>query len=69
MLFLCLSCIQERSPAVKREVHQSLVQITGRDLPPDAAVWEQTFQQAAAKGEPLAKEPGMLMKLASWWED
>jgi HEAT repeat protein len=66
---LLASLKQEKSTAVKREVHQTLVQITGRDLPPDAAVWEQTFQQAAAKGEPLAKEPGMMMKFASWWSD
>lgn len=66
---LLASLKQERSTAVRYEAHQSLVRITGRDLPPNAQVWEQAFQQAAAKGEPLAKEPGMMLKLANWWND
>ena len=60
---------QEKSTAVKHEVHQSLVRITGRDLPANPQAWDQAFQQAAAKGEPLAKEPGMMLKLANWWND
>ena len=66
---LLASLKQEKSTVVKHEVHQSLVRITGRDLPANPQVWEQTFQQAAAKGEPLAKEPGMMLRLASWWND
>lgn len=66
---LLASLKQEKSTAVRYEVHQSLVRITGRDLPPNAQVWEQTFQQAAARGEPLAKEPGMMLRLANWWSD
>ena len=66
---LLASFKQEKSTVVKHEVHQSLVRITGRDLPANPQVWEQTFQQAAAKDEPLAKEPGMLLRLASWWND
>lgn len=60
---------QERSTAVRYEVHQSLVKLTGRDLPADPAAWDQAVQQAAAKGEPLAKEPGMMFKLMSWWSN
>lgn len=66
---LLASLKQERSTVVRHEVHQSLVKITGRDLPPNAQEWEQAFQQAAAKGEPLAKEPGMMFRLANWWND
>jgi HEAT repeat protein len=66
---LLASMKQERSTAVKMEVHQSLVKITGRDLPPDPAAWEQAFQQAAQRGEPLAKEPNAFIKLANWWSE
>ncbi|HMP16767.1 MAG TPA: HEAT repeat domain-containing protein [Gemmatales bacterium] len=60
---------QEKSTAVRREAHRTLVYITGRDLPDDPQVWEQTFQQAATRGEPLAKEPGLFFRLANWWSD
>lgn len=60
---------QERSTAVRYEVHQSLVKLTGRELPNDPAAWDQAVQQAAAKGEPLAKEPGMMLRLMNWWND
>lgn len=66
---LLASLKQERSTAVRMEVHQSLVKITGKDLPADAAAWEQAFQQAAQKGEPLAKEPNSFIKLVNWWSD
>ncbi len=64
---LLASLKQERNTAVRHEVHNSLVKITGRDLPREAQAWEQAFQQAAATGEPLAKEPNPLVKLVSWW--
>jgi hypothetical protein len=63
---LLASLKQERSTSVKHEVHQSLVKITGRDLPADAGAWETAFQQAASKGEPLAKEPNPFIKLVNW---
>lgn len=66
---LLASLKQERSTVVRHEAHLSLVKITGRDLPPNPQVWEQAFQQAAAKGEPLAQEPGLMLKLANWWSD
>jgi HEAT repeat protein len=66
---LLASLKQERNTAVRHEVHTSLVKLTGRDLPPDAAAWDQAFQQAATRGEPLAKEPSTFIKLASWWSE
>lgn len=66
-LALVASLKQEKSTVVRREAHQSLVKITGRDLPATPEVWEQAIQQAAARGEPLAKEPSALVKLANWW--
>jgi HEAT repeat protein len=66
---LLASLKQDRNIAVRHEAHESLVKLTGRDLPPDAAAWELAFKQAADKGEPLAKEPTLMMKLANWWVD
>lgn len=66
---LLASLKQERSTAVRYEVHQSLVKITGRTVPPDAVAWEQEFQKAAATGEPLMKEPNAFIKLVNWWNE
>lgn len=66
---LLASMKQDKSTAVKHEAHQSLVRITGRDLPANPQVWDQAFQQAAAKGEPLAKEPDIMLRLVNWWND
>jgi HEAT repeat protein len=59
----------ERNVAVRYEAHASLVKVTGKDLPNDASAWEQAFQQAAAQGEPLAKEPNSFIKLVNWWSE
>jgi hypothetical protein len=66
---LLASLKQERSTVVRFETHQSLVKLTGRDLPADPAAWEQAFQQAAARNEPLAKDQNAFIKLASWWSE
>jgi len=66
---LLASLKQEKNTAVRHASHASLVKLTGRDLPPDAAAWEQAFQQAATRGEPLAKDQNMFLKLASWWTE
>lgn len=59
---------QERNVAVRTEAHQSLVKMTGRDLPNRPEVWEQAFHDAAAKREPLAKPENSLLKLVNFWE-
>jgi len=66
---LLASLKQDRNVAVRHEAHESLVKLTGRELPPDAAAWDQAFKQAAEKGEPLAKEPSTMMKLVNWLVD
>jgi hypothetical protein len=52
---------QEKDAGLRMRAHESLVNLTGKDLPPDGAAWEAMFQQA-----PPEKRPENRINLAGW---
>jgi hypothetical protein len=61
---------EERDVAVKHRAYVSLQAMTGRtNIPPQPDAWEEVFRAAATTGEPIYQDPGMMVKLASWWKN
>jgi hypothetical protein len=61
----------ERDVALRNRAHESLVQVTGKDLPPDAQAWDEFLNSPAGK-DALAHQPGVFdkfLRLVSWQAD
>ena len=57
---------EKRDVALRHQAHQSLKQITKRDLPPRAEAWEEFFRQPTPPDGRQAKEGKRFFDLASW---
>ena len=58
---------EEKDLAVRYEATASLQKITGRDLPANAAEWEQHLQSPQPPDRSLTREPLNYLKQVGWW--
>lgn len=58
---------EEKDVSLKYRAWLGLKEMTGKDLPAKAEVWEEQFRTASAAGQPLFPEKSGVIKLANFW--